>query len=224
MAKEKSYRELQDDAELLGIAQNQSTEKLQAAIAEVTSVNAVSTLMELNAKLGEAAEAVTEGTGTPVDLNKILEPVTELLDAQLEDKNVYTDPYRTGLANGLSMAIGAVKNEDVNEHLLKPVTQTAIKGAAVITGRQRLIKAAGKFVTLASGTGRLRSGLTPDDIKQADEIMKAVLVASSASSAGILICGRPTSFVASNPPIMAFSVLSYLARAFLASGLAIMSG
>ena len=199
----KTYKQLQDEAELLGIKQNQSTEKLVAAIAEATSVEAVARITkackedenkmltfyqekvkqkdteiktltrsiaevnEINTRLGETAG------GSPADVDTAIEKITELLDAQLADKEVYTDVYKTGLANAFKLAIAAVRGEDVAEDdLIKPITQSTIKGAPVLSGRQRLIKEAGKFVTTASGTARLRSGLTSAQIEEADEIME----------------------------------------------------
>ncbi len=187
----KTYKQLQDEAELLGIKQNQSAEKLVAAIAEMTSVGRVAEIINFNkeredqaagrikeltenlAEVNEINSKLGDAGGRPADVNEILEPAVELLDAQLADKEVYTDPYKTGLANGLRMAIAAVNNVSLaEEDLIKPVTQTAIKGAKVLTGRQRQIKEASKYITIRRGVPNLRSGLTPDQIKEADEIMK----------------------------------------------------
>ncbi len=191
----KTYKQLQDDAELLGIAKNQSTEKLVAAIAEMTSVKAFVDLRkekikccsltlesqdrveELTKNLAEVNEINTKlGEAKPVDtpdLDIILKPVVELLGAQLGDKEVYTDCYKTGLANGLTMAVAAVNGVTLaDDELIKPITQTNIKGAKVLTGRQALIKEAGKYITIRCGVASLRSGLSTDDVKEADEIMK----------------------------------------------------
>lgn len=177
----KNYKQLQDEAELLGIRQNQTTAELVNAINAATSSETVGALLELNKKLGEAVEALQEkldtGTrGQPVDPDSILAKITELHKAQLADREVYTNPYRTGLANALLMAIGVITDEDISEKLLKPVTQVDIKGAKVLSGRQQLIRAASKFVTMANGKWRLRSGLTSDQIAEADEIMKRLKV------------------------------------------------
>lgn len=173
MAEEKNYKELQDDAELLGIRQNQSAVELDKAISLATNPETVGALLELNRKLGEAAEAIGDQPG---NIDDALEKITELHEAQLDNKEVYTEPYLTGVANGLLMGIGQITNEDISEKLLTPVTQVDIKGAKVPTGRQRLIRAASKFVTMAGGRGHLRSGLTVEQIADADEIMKALQV------------------------------------------------
>lgn len=168
------YKQLQDEAELLGIKQNQSTEKLVDAIAEATSPEAVALLIieiaglsEINMKLGEAKEA------RPSDLEAVIERMIECHDAQLADRNVHTDVYLTGLANGLLVGMGIAQGEEVTERLLKPITQTNVGGAKVMTGRQRLLKEAGKYITNAGGgQWRLRSGLTDDQKAEADEIME----------------------------------------------------
>ena len=90
----------------------------------------------------------------------------------MADRNVYTEPYLTGIANGLLMAVGVITDEDITEQLLKPLTQVGIKGAKVLTGRQRLIKEASKYISTYGDKNRLRSGLTPAQITEADEIMK----------------------------------------------------
>ena len=185
---ERTYKQLQEEAELLGIKQNQSAEKLTKAIEEATSPKAVALLnitiskldkfnaelsdelKETSTKLGEAAEAKKD---LPSDLAGVIDRIVECHDTQLEDRNVHTDPYLTGLANGLLIATGIARGETIKERLLTPITQSRIGGAKVITGRQRLIKEAGKFITNAGG-GRwlLRTGLTVDQIAEADEIMK----------------------------------------------------
>ena len=171
MAEGKSYQQLQEAAVLLGIKKNQSAEALVAAITEATTPEAVASLQDLIDELQVAAKTVSV---LPKDVDDALEKVTELHEAQFADRNVYTEPYLTGLANGLLMAIGAIKGGDVSKQLLKPITQVAVKGAKVLTGRQLFIKQASKYVTMRGGTGALRSGLTPDDIKEADRIMKAL--------------------------------------------------
>lgn len=178
MAEEKNYKELQDEAELLGIRQNQSGVELDKAISLATSPETVGALMKLNEKLGGAVDALQERLDgqSPADVDDALEKITELHEAQLDNKEVYTEPYLTGVANGLLMGIGQITNEDISEKLLTPVTQVDIKGAKVPTGRQRLIRAASKFVTMAGGRGHLRSGLTVEQIAEADEIMKQLQV------------------------------------------------
>lgn len=113
----------------------------------------------------------------PIDVQTARGKIIELHEAQLADRNVYTEPYLTGIANGLLIALAAVMGEDVDESkLLKPVTQVAVKGAKVLTGRQRLISEASKYISMAGGRGQLRSGLKPDEITEADEIMKRLSV------------------------------------------------
>lgn len=174
----KTHKQLQEEAELLGIAKNQSAEKLIAAIAEATSPKAVAELDLKNRALKADNEdlrkkPVAGAVGRSADIDELLKPVVELLEAQLADKEVYTDPYRTGLANAFKLAIAAVKGEDVpEEELLTPLTQTSVKGARVLTGRQRLIKKAGEYVTLKGGRASLRTGLTETQIAEADDIMK----------------------------------------------------
>ncbi len=175
MAKELSYRELQVQAELLGIKQNQTADELNKAIAVATTLEVVAGLMETNRVLVEAAEARSDETAPDVDA--AIKKIGELHKAQMENRDVYTEPYLTGVANGLLMAIGEVKGEDVSEELLQPVTQQVdIKGAKILSGRQRLIKEASKFIYMKGSVGRLRSGLTPADIEKADEIMKVLKV------------------------------------------------
>ncbi len=217
MAKEKKYTELQDEAEILGIKQNQNAEALTKAIAEATTPAVVSGLMETNRVLVEAAESrpdesevvgklkeELEGaeelletiTGeakllrekvktlesrpdapTAPDVDAVVKGISELHEAQLANRDVYTDPYLTGIANGLFMALGKVTGKDMSEELLQPVTQQVdIKGAKILSGRQRLIKEASKFIYMKGSVGSLRSGLTPVDVEKADEIMKVLKV------------------------------------------------
>jgi len=177
---EKTYQELQDEAKLLGINPNQKKEDLVTAIANATTIAAVAAMMELNQKLGETVKELQERPGpatpVPMDLAEILKPAIELHEAQLADRNVYTESYLTGIANGITMTIGAIKKEDVTEQLIKPVTQVAVKGAKVLTGRQRLIKEASKYINTYGDKNELRSGLTPEEVEKADEIMKALKI------------------------------------------------
>ncbi len=179
---DKTYKVLQDEAELLGIKQNQSTEKLIAAIEAATTPAAVGELIgrcktlnehcksvdELNTRLGRQAEA--NGIG-----GDIIEKLDELHEAQLADKNVYTEPYLTGMANQTLIVRAIVTGEEMDkEKLIKPITQVDVGGAKIPTQRERLVAAAGKYITIQKGMAQLRTGLTVDDIKKADEIMVAL--------------------------------------------------
>jgi len=181
-----TYPELQAQAKSLGLNPNQKKEELIKAIAAITSVEGAADMRKsyetlekdyialrekYNKKLEEELERGASRP-TPADVEAVIEKITDLHAAQLQDRNTFTEPYLTGLANGLLLARGIVTGEDVTEKLLKPISNVAREGAKVMTNRERLIKAAGKYVTLASGTARLRTGLTPDEIKEADEIMK----------------------------------------------------
>ncbi len=183
MTKTKTYKQLQDEAELLGIKQNQSTEKLVAAIAEATSVLGVTKLMSLNAALdSQNKELVRALEGKPVptasipsDIDDIVAKIDELHEAQMADKEVYTTPYLTGMANNTLVVRAIVTGESVDEEkFIKPITQVDVGGAKIPTLRERLVKAAGEYVTMASGSPRLRTGLTPEQIEKADEIMVAL--------------------------------------------------
>lgn len=181
------YEQLQETAKLLGIKQTQKKEDLEAAIANTTSPKAVALLIknneelqmtvsllneniaevnEINTKLGEAAPATDEG----------LVKIVELHEAQLSGKEVHTDPYQTGLANGILLAIGILRGEDVTEQLLTPLTQTEVGGVTPLTGRQRLIKEASKYITKVGGRHNLRSGLSDEQKATAMEILKKLHV------------------------------------------------
>ncbi len=169
----KTYKQLQDDAELLGIKQNQSTDKLVAAINEATTPEEMGKLVQKITELGEQLSEVKPGAH--IGLDDIVAKIDELHAAQLADRNVHTDPYLTGMANDTLVVRGIVTGEDVDEDkLLKPITQVDVGGAKIPTQRERLIKAAGMYVTVASGNPMLRSGLTGEQIKKADEIMVAL--------------------------------------------------
>ena len=187
----KTYKQLQDDAELLGIKQNQSTEKLIEAINEATSPKAVFELLKSRAELIVATDELQDmnagltkrldevgqgGTVTPAgELESIIVKIGELHDAQIADKAVHTEPYRTGLANGILIARAVITGEEVTDKLLKPITQVDIGGAKIPTQRERLVKAAGKYITLAGKEGpQLRTNLSEEDIAKADEIMVAL--------------------------------------------------
>ncbi len=170
---ELTYKQLQDQAELLGIKQNQATEKLVRAIAEATTPEKVGALRAACARLEEQLAEVQPGP--PIGLDDIVAKIDELHDAQMVDKNVYTEPYLTGMANNTLVVRALVTGESVDEDkLLKPITQVDVGGAKIPTARERLVKAAGQYITVASGSPRLRTNLTPDQIAKADEIMVAL--------------------------------------------------
>ncbi len=169
----KTYKQLQDDAKLLGIKQNQSMEKLVAAIADATTPEAVGALIVNYEKLEEQLAEVEPGA--PIGLDDILDKIDQLHEAQMADKEVYTKPYLTGMANNTLVVRALITGEKLTgEDFLKPVTQVDVGGAKIPTQKERLIKAAGLYITLASGSPKLRTGLTPDEIKKADEIMVAL--------------------------------------------------
>ena len=175
----KNYKELQDDAELLGIKQNQSTEKLIAAIDAATSPAAVAKLMSNLFEMDEINTELAKARSRPTDVEDILEDILEKIDelhvAQLDDKNVHTEPYLTGMANQTLVIRAIITGEALdNGKLIKPVTQVDVGGAKIPTQRERLIKAAVLYITMASGTPQLRSGLTAAQIEKADEIMVAL--------------------------------------------------
>jgi len=171
------YQQLQEDAKLLDINPNQKKEILEEAISEATTPVIVVNLNKLLKDAEEANEELREkigSIGTPASGTDGLEKIRELYEAQMADKNVYTEPYLTGRANAFLEAIGIITGEDMTENLLKPITQVAIKGAKVPTGRQRLIKEASKYIATTGDRNQLRSGLSAEDIKEADRIMKAL--------------------------------------------------
>ncbi len=169
----KTYKQLQDQAELLGIKQNQSTGKLVVAIAEATTPEAVSSLVSV---IKEQAKQLAEvKPGAHIGLDDILDKIDQLHEAQMADKNVYTEPYLTGMANNTLVVRALVAGENVDEEkLIKPITQVDVGGAKIPTQRERLVKAAGEYVTVASGSPRLRTNLTKEQIEKADEIMVAL--------------------------------------------------
>ena len=170
---ETTYEQLQTEAALLGIKKNQSTEKLVAAINALTTPEVVSVLVIKCQELEDQLKEVQPGAH--IGLDGIIAKIEELHEAQLADRNVYTEPYLTGQANNTLVVRALVTNESVDEEkFIKPVTQVDVGGVKIPTQRERLVKAAGKYITIASGSPRLRSGLSREETAKADEIMVAL--------------------------------------------------
>ena len=189
---EKTYQEIQDEAELLGITPlNQKKEELISAIANLTGPEAVGKLIASNKAMVTAAQesqavidaqvvsidnlraAVAEKAETIGDVETIIAPGIALLNAQMADLKVRTVPYRTGLANGMKLFAAAVRGVVLeDDQLLTPVTQVAQRGAPRLTERELLIKEATVYITNQKGKFALRSGLTGDQIKRSAEVMK----------------------------------------------------
>ena len=201
MPKEQSYKELQEDAKLLGIPANQTTEELEEAIAAATGAERVVSLLDaatergeklesLETQVGELQKSLTEmaeahddeveelqktiaAGGAPAD-DSALNKIMELHAAMLEDRKTHTNDELIGRANGLMTAIGIITGRDVKENMLKP--SIALTPASARTQICRLLKEASKYITI-SRTGGIergvfRSGISKDDEKKAMELCK----------------------------------------------------
>ena len=127
----KTYKQLQDEAELLGIKQNQSTGKLIEAIAEATTPKAVYELMAICGGLRGRVRKLEETIPQPAapEILDILAKIDELHEAQMADKEVYTTPYLTGMANNTLVIRALITGESVDEEkLLKPINQVDVGG------------------------------------------------------------------------------------------------
>ena len=172
---ELTYKELQDQAELLDIPQNQKKEVLVIKITEATTPKAVSELMAIAGGLRDKCRKLEEATPLPDDISEVIDKIDELHEVQLSDKNVFTEPYLTGMANNTLVVRALVAGESVDEDkFIKPITQVDVGGAKIPTQRERLVKAAGNYITVTSGTPQLRTNLSKEDIAKADEIMVAL--------------------------------------------------
>jgi hypothetical protein len=186
MVKEKEYPQLQAEAKILGINPNQKKDLLIDGIAAATTPEMVAQAREVAANVAGTLEATVidletrlevalHDCGESTNIDEGLKRAVALMETQLADRNVRTDPYLSGIANGIKLAIAAVQGVDVDEdELIKPMSDSGVKGAKQLTGRQRLLKEARKYITLQGGMFSLRTGLAGGDIKMADEIMEAL--------------------------------------------------
>lgn len=198
----KNYADYQNDAKLLGIAAVGNMEELKKVVEDQTSPEAVGKLLRLVeeqvkdsektvllmlendkaiANLGEEVEELQanvvklEGEGAPPPpTDEAALKIKEMCEVQLADRNTRTEPYLTGLYNGMLKCMGIIAGVDNSEKLIKPVTQVSIEGAKVPSNRERLIKEAKKYIYMNQGIGQLRSGLNEADIKKAKTIMEAL--------------------------------------------------
>ena len=184
MAKEKTYPELQEAAEVLGIAKNQKMEVLLDLIAQATNPATVGPLMtenkdlvtqveDLESRLQETVEGGGDG------LSEAIERIQALLDAQMDNPDIHSVPYHTGLANGEKLALAAALDETVeDEDLLKPVTQVQRRGGAPLMPQYQCdCKESRMYLTLTSKNGlQFRSGLTSTQTQTAEKLMKKLRV------------------------------------------------
>lgn len=136
----------------------------------------IGNLQEVNKTLQEAADNAGTGDGGD-ELVKVLERLEKVHAAQLGARDVYTDPYQTGLANGVRLAIATVNDEDLSDgDLLKRPLGTRAAGAKVLSERQMLLKEARGLITTQGEKPALRSGLSEQQVERAGELMKILKV------------------------------------------------
>ncbi len=147
---------------------------LNTTIAELqeAAVTNAETIEELHLKIEGLLGQIAEGgqpTGQTTD--ESVEKLQQLVTAALAEKDVRTNMYKTGCANGLMRAVSIFTGVDPD--MIEPLDIKRPDEAVPLSGRQQAINELKKYVNTRPGGG-LRSGLADGDKEKADKLLEAL--------------------------------------------------